>query len=185
MRRASPSTCRLLVPESGLGGLLTPPSSNAQGPLPCAISPPACAVPGGLRFGFYTNQKERQSVCVGERKCVCECVCVCVRVFVQVRISSSCGVLIMGWQRLVGFLHFQVSFSKEPYTDMSSFTDETSFFLINSTSMRLSSLATGWRRPTERFIRSFPAKEPYNYAALERDLKDKASYGSWPPSAYL
>ena len=54
---------------------------------------------------------------------VCECVCV----FVQVRISSSCGVLIMEWQRLVGFLHFQVSFSKEPYKDMGSFAYETYF----------------------------------------------------------
>ena len=135
--------------------------------------------------GLYQPERKTERVCGRERKCVSVCVCVRVCVFVQVRISSWCGVLIMGWQRLVGFLHFQVSFSKEPYTNMSSFTDETSFFWINSTRMRLSSLATGWRRPTERFIRSFPAKEPYNYAGLERDLKDKASYGSWPPSAYL
>ena len=184
MRRASPSTCRLLVPESGLGGLLTPPSSNAQGPLPCAISPPACAVPGGLQFGFYTNQKERQSVCVGERENVCECVSVCVCICtgadfffvwcVDYGVATPC--------RLPTFpgLFFERALQR-----YGLFCIRDLFCLINSTSMRLSSLATGWRRPTERFIRSFPAKEPYNYAALERDLKDKASDGSWPPSAYL
>ena len=167
-------------------GVFSRPLAATRRALSPARFPPRRAQSQGVYGSGFIPTRKKDRACVWEREKMCECVCVCACVCictgadfflvwcVDYGVATPC--------RLPTFpgLFFERALQRYGLLCIRDL-----FCLINSTRMRLSSLATGWRRPTERFIRSFPAKEPYNYAALERDLKDKASYGSWPPSAYL